>query len=339
MGLQKKKAAEEPAKKKVVNKRKEPMTEKEAAQIIQYYWKKWKKNSVFQQLLFCRAEKQQQLTYFCQQIHIYNQEYAGSVRKTAKEVQDKATIFIEPRRPFSIPVQKRLLKKMPLLMKNRHFLDTTFMCVDKFDRSKLDANRGKYRANAGYGYGGYEQDNVVRPSTYQRPSSNPANRTNVVKSEYNKYDPGQVSSSVKARASEMNTKPPQPPNGMVKSSAPKKPPGSYVPKNAANPSGHSNIAREIEQKAALYGKTDDDEPSAPFNFQGMLRKTNNTRSSMKRPVSDGNVYQPSNQASSVVYNSKKSIKKHSAPAPPRALSPTQLEIAPGLILDGDSADL
>lgn len=56
-------------------------------------------------------------------------------------------------------------------------------------------------------------------------------------------------------------------NGMVKSSAPKKPPGSYVPKNAANPSGHSNIAREIEQKAALYGKTDDDEPSAPFNFQ------------------------------------------------------------------------
>jgi len=26
-------------------------------------------------------------------------------------------------------------------MKNRHFLDTTFMCVDKFDRSKLDANR------------------------------------------------------------------------------------------------------------------------------------------------------------------------------------------------------
>lgn len=75
------------------------------------------------------------------------------------------------------------------------------------------------------------------------------------------------------------------------------------------------------------------------NVQGMLRKTNNTRSSMKRPVSDGNVYQPSNQASSVVYNSKKSIKKHSAPAPPRALSPTQLEIAPGLILDGDSADL
>lgn len=70
----------------------------------------------------------------------------------------------------------------------------------------------------------------------------------------------------------------------------------------------------------------------------MLRKTNNQRNSMKRPVSEGNV--PNfNQPSSVVYNSKKSIKKHSAPAPPRALSPTQLEIAPGLILDGDSADL
>ena len=70
MGIQKKNGKEDPSKaKKVAPKRKEPMTEKEAARIIQYYWKKWKKNSVFQQLLFCRAEKQQQLTYFCQQVH------------------------------------------------------------------------------------------------------------------------------------------------------------------------------------------------------------------------------------------------------------------------------
>lgn len=333
MGIQKK--TKEEATKKNEVKKKEPMTEKEAARIIQYYWKKWKKNSLFQQLLFCRAEKQQQLMYFCQQIHIYNQEYAGGLRKSAREVKETSSIFIEPRRPFSIPIQKRLLKKMPLLMKNRHFLDTTFMCVDKFDRSQLDGNRGKHRGNVGYGH---DQDRGVRPSTYQRPSSNPANRANVVKSEYSKYDPGQVTSSVKARASEMNSKPPQPPaNGMPKSTGAKKP-TSYVPKNVANPPGHSNIVREIEEKAALYGKTDDDEPSAPFNFQGMLRKTNNQRNSMKRPVSEGNV--PNfNQPSSVVYNSKKSIKKHSAPAPPRALSPTQLEIAPGLILDGDSADL
>jgi len=334
MGIQKKNGKEDPSKaKKVAPKRKEPMTEKEAARIIQYYWKKWKKNSVFQQLLFCRAEKQQQLTYFCQQIHIYNQEYAGNVRKSAKEVKETSSVFIEPRRPFSIPIQKRLLKKMPLLMRNRHFLDTTFMCVDKVDRSQIDGRRGNNRAYAGYGY---DQESVVRPSTYQRnPTAKPGNRANVVKSEYNKYDPGEVSSSVKARASEMNTKPTQPSNAAPKSAAPKKP---FVPKNVANAPGHSNIAREIEQKAAQYGKTDDDEASAPFNFQGMLRKTNNTRGSMKRPVSDGNV--PNfNQPSSVVYNSKKSFKKHSAPAPPRALSPTQHEIAPGLILDGDCADL
>ena len=55
-------------------------------------------------------------------------------------------------------------------------------------------------------------------------------------------------------------------NGMPKSTGAKKP-TSYVPKNVANPPGHSNIVREIEEKAALYGKTDDDEPSAPFNFQ------------------------------------------------------------------------
>ena len=53
-------------------------------------------------------------------------------------------------------------------------------------------------------------------------------------------------------------------NAAPKSAAPKKP---FVPKNVANAPGHSNIAREIEQKAAQYGKTDDDEASAPFNFQ------------------------------------------------------------------------
>ena len=69
MGIQKK--TKEEATKKNEVKKKEPMTEKEAARIIQFYWKKWKKNSLFQQLLFCRAEKQQQLMYFCQQVSIF----------------------------------------------------------------------------------------------------------------------------------------------------------------------------------------------------------------------------------------------------------------------------
>jgi len=332
MGIDKKSKDKAGIKNDAGNKKKVPLTEKEAARIIQYYWKKWKKNSVYQQLLFIRADKQQQLTYFCQQVHVFNQEFSGTVRKTSREIKDPSSIFVESRRPFSIPNNKRLLKKMPLLMKNRHFLDTTFMCVDKVDRSKIT---GK---NRGFG-AGYDQDNVVRPSSYQRnPSANASK--NVVKSETYKYDPTKVASSVKARATEFSAKQP-PSKGLSKPIAPKKPPGSFVPKPSANPPGHSSIVKEIEQRAAQYGKTEDE--AAPFNFQGMLRKTNNQRGSMKRPVSDGNLpsHLTQNAPSSVVYNSKKSVKKHSAPAPPRtrALSPTQMEIAPGLILDGASEDL
>ena len=45
--------------------------QEEAANTIQYFWRKWKGKSLFQQLLFYRADKQQQLTYFCQQVRTF----------------------------------------------------------------------------------------------------------------------------------------------------------------------------------------------------------------------------------------------------------------------------
>ena len=45
-----------------------PEGKKEAAKTIQYFWRKWKSKSLFQQLMLYRAEKQQQLVYFCQQV-------------------------------------------------------------------------------------------------------------------------------------------------------------------------------------------------------------------------------------------------------------------------------
>ena len=46
-----------------------PDGSKEAAKVIQYFWKKWKTKSMFQQLMLYRADKQQQLVYFCQQVN------------------------------------------------------------------------------------------------------------------------------------------------------------------------------------------------------------------------------------------------------------------------------
>ena len=46
----------------------ESTVEGEAARIVQYYYKRWKLHSLFQQLILYRAEKMKQLVYFSQQV-------------------------------------------------------------------------------------------------------------------------------------------------------------------------------------------------------------------------------------------------------------------------------
>ncbi|KAK3877220.1 hypothetical protein Pcinc_018021, partial [Petrolisthes cinctipes] len=52
----------------------EATLEGEAARYVQYYFRKWKMRTLFQQLNIYRADKQQQLVYFSQQVHLYGQE-------------------------------------------------------------------------------------------------------------------------------------------------------------------------------------------------------------------------------------------------------------------------
>ena len=58
------------------------------------------------------------------QVHLYDQEFNGYVRHTSQSVPK---VRKEERQPFE-PV-KKVKKLIPLLMKNRHFVDTAFMCV------------------------------------------------------------------------------------------------------------------------------------------------------------------------------------------------------------------
>lgn len=138
----------------------------------------------------------------------------------------------------------------------------------------------------------------------------------------------------------------------------------------AKPADQRQIAKEIEKRAAELGKTDADD--APFNFQvycfimlsntttmlllyvqGMLKKTNINRNSLKRAkeTNDGEGSsgklpfdnRPTN--SSVVYQSKPgqssgNVKlKYQAPTPPSPLTPNKHQIAPGLVIEGEEADL
>ena len=76
------------------------------------------------------------LIFFLKQVHIYDQEYCGNVRKTEAAV-DKSKIGIQ-KRPANGSIPKPVgPKRLPLILKNRHFLDTTFMCIKAFNKSDL----------------------------------------------------------------------------------------------------------------------------------------------------------------------------------------------------------
>ena len=59
-----------------------------------------------------------------------------STRKTANAV-DESKITTEARQPLSPELKPSIKKKLPLILKNRHFVDTTFMCVEAIDKMKM----------------------------------------------------------------------------------------------------------------------------------------------------------------------------------------------------------
>jgi len=59
-----------------------------------------------------------------------------STRKTTSAV-DELKITSERRTPLSPELKPSMKKKLPLILKNRHFVDTTFMCVEAIDKMKM----------------------------------------------------------------------------------------------------------------------------------------------------------------------------------------------------------
>ncbi|XP_069979488.1 neither inactivation nor afterpotential protein C [Penaeus vannamei] len=103
--------------------------EAEAARYVQYYFRKWKTRTLFQQLQLYRAEKQQQLVYFSQQVHLYSQELQAKMQRLnygmdLSKVRNEApgshkTILAKPIKPPP---------KLALDHTLNAYFDTTFLC-------------------------------------------------------------------------------------------------------------------------------------------------------------------------------------------------------------------
>ncbi|XP_068244393.1 neither inactivation nor afterpotential protein C isoform X2 [Palaemon carinicauda] len=107
----------------------EATIEGEAARYVQYYFRKWKMRTLFQQLQIYRADKQQHLIYFSQQVHLYSQELQSKMQRlnftaNLSQVRNEVvgahkTIMI--RAPPPVP-------KLALDHMITAYFDTTFLC-------------------------------------------------------------------------------------------------------------------------------------------------------------------------------------------------------------------
>ncbi|XP_049948905.1 neither inactivation nor afterpotential protein C isoform X1 [Schistocerca serialis cubense] len=101
--------------------------QEETALFIRQYCRKWKAKSMFQVLLLYRAAKHQDLVYFSQQVHLYNQNAMSTIANTALSVQLN---HIDPGSRATIELGKPqpTVWKLPFRLADRNFFDTSFMC-------------------------------------------------------------------------------------------------------------------------------------------------------------------------------------------------------------------
>nr|XP_045621607.1 neither inactivation nor afterpotential protein C-like isoform X2 [Procambarus clarkii] len=101
----------------------------EAARYVQFYFRKWKMRTLFQQLQVYRAAKQQQLVYFSQQVHLYGQETQARLQRVNIPL-DLSKVRNEGRNAHKT-ILARVKVPQPKLaldhMLNAYF-DTTFLC-------------------------------------------------------------------------------------------------------------------------------------------------------------------------------------------------------------------
>jgi len=93
-----------------------------------------------------------------------------------------------------------------------------------------------------------------------------------------------------------------------------------------------------------FRQTSGDSDDPPFNFQAMLRKTNKTRESLKRP--EGSFPTSPSRNNNIVFMSPNIEKNNNikvrvaTPAPEKIeTGGEKIELAPGLIIHGEVADL
>lgn len=288
----------------------------ETASFIRPFASRWKSKSLYQVLLQYRAARHQDLVHFMQQIHIFNQAFLNSLRKTSSCVLLER---IDPHQNSKCqlgPVGMSVWK-LPFRLDEIPFFDSSFLCdlqsgerksgyesdEECWDaplkrRSTLSSKIAA-SSNQARNYSPFEGQNMYdepfsRDIVYRR---SPSPRLNNHQRSPQRVTEriGEINSRDNFVVYKKRTYAPPPPSfmrpeperaasggfGYKKRSAPL-PPKSYDDNRLENRDRNAvyNPIRELQMIAGQREESEGDDP--PFNFQAVLRKTEYNRASMKR---------------------------------------------------------
>ncbi|KAK8728013.1 hypothetical protein OTU49_009338 [Cherax quadricarinatus] len=107
----------------------EDTIEAEAARYVQFYFRKWKMRTLFQQLQVYRADKQQKLVYFSQQVHLYGQETQARQQRI-NHLLDLDSVCTEAPGAHKILLTRVKVAQPKLALDHtlNAYFDTTFLC-------------------------------------------------------------------------------------------------------------------------------------------------------------------------------------------------------------------
>ncbi|XP_059471751.1 neither inactivation nor afterpotential protein C isoform X2 [Neocloeon triangulifer] len=353
--------------------------------------RRWRRRSLFQMLLLYRSVRQQDLVYFCQQVHMYNQGATDGMKQTEMQLvsQDHIKNVNRNEASFILGRQPVFVRKVPFQFHMLPFFDTSHFCdpvdagldsmysdnrrgprdYDTWDaplrRNKLgraDSNKVFQRnkkqlrnqgCQTGAGHAAdklanVNQQNKITPhiqTPYRRELLD--NQPKMPKKPRSPV-PGPSTSAAASRPDEFSNDIPMKSVSAVRGKFESS--NNYPARSGAKPAGHIQELKSI-------GKEMSGSDTGTFNFQGMLRKTNYNRGSMKR----NDIYSPDDAPSSFKISSynqdnsnmwEKNNVDQTSKGPSYSAVVKQKtknvgfendknrhELAPGVIVEGDVADL
>lgn len=317
----------------------------ETATFLRYYINKWKSKTIFQILLQYRAARIQDLYNFSQQVHLYNQKTTNGLQASNEPI-DLSSIDPKANPNAWLGLQKPSVLKTPFRLDEIPFYDTSNMCEsigaleseeswdspfkwrDELSKTQLPKHKTEDKLINLQFCRDPSEELTPLPKESSSVKTPKIELTESLKKDFSKFEPRDSSRFEPrdpSKADRFNLE-----STNFSTTKPANKDFDYIKPSPVKlrQVGPVNPIMELQKK----GRRDSsDAGEAPFNFQGMLRKTNFARDSLKRSVETISLVKHDLVNSNYDRSNLKKV--------PSKNEEVRVEISPGIYLEGIAVDL